>query len=277
MRSPSPLVAVVAPLLLAGLQCDGTRTAPGPREPGALRTVNFGPWKKDEHTYVSYPKRYEVRQGAGRAGELLFTVKVESFEEENRTEWRESAAGGEYAVFSRDRYAVEPATGRARPASAEEWGGAARLLHSRHLVPRNASLLARYGLPPAPSTHDERGVTFRGKHYAKTGASWGDTVGAVSPGEKWLAVFSYTSHGPPPPAPLEIPGFSGPAEAGAGDLFVDVYDVATGERVLAGSAAFADNVPSMHFADALWLEDRYLVMPTSLVLDTCLIAVMPAK
>ena len=277
MRPLSSLVLIFAALLLAGLQCGARRHAAPAREVGVLKTTHFGPWKKDETTYVSYPKRYEVRQATGRPGELLFTVKVESFEEETMRDWRESAPGGQYAVFSRDRYAVSLEDGRTRPATAEEWERAARVLHSRHLIPRNASLLAEYKLPPAPSTHDEAGVIFRAKRYAKTGASWGDTVGTVSPGEKWVAVFSYTSKEPPPPSPLTIPGFSGRAEAGNGDLFMDVYDVASGEKVLAGSDAFADHVPSMHFSDALWVEDRYLILPTNLTLETCLIGVMPAK
>lgn len=277
MRPLSTFVIISAALLLAGLQCGAQRPAAPAREAGMLKTARFGPWKKDETTYISYPKRYEVRRPSGRPGELLFTVKVESFEEETKRDWRESAPGGDYAVFSRDRYAVSLGDAQTRPATAEEWERAAPVLHSRHLIPANASLLAEYKLPPAPTTHDAAGVTFRGRRYAKTGAAWGDTVGAVSPGEKWVAVFSYTSKEPPPPSPLTIPGFSGRAEAGNGDLFVDVYDAATGEKVLAGSAPFADNVPSMHFSDALWVEDGYLILPTNLTLETCLIGIMPAK
>ena len=117
------------------------------------------------------------------------------------------------------------------------------------------------------------GVSYAGKLFAKSGRTWGDPVGVLSPGGRWLAVLSYTS-------PEKRRKFRSVLEEGGeperGDLHVDVYDAATGERVLAGKHAYRGD-PSSILGNSVWVEDRYFVMPLDLFLRKCLLLTLADK
>jgi hypothetical protein len=179
---------------------------------------------------------YEVRTAPGPGGgNLLFGKKT--FDLESRS-----------VVYSDNFYAVS-LDGRFRvtPAAAPDWERAAR--------PDPAQ---RPKAIEAVSASADR-LEHRGARFPKTGKTWGRPAALPSPGGRWVAVFSHTSKGDEPrPGPV-VPGGSG---YGKGEMFVDVYDAATGQKLLAGSAPHTGGgSPQILFESALWIGDRYLVVP----------------
>jgi hypothetical protein len=115
------------------------------------------------------------------------------------------------------------------------------------------------------------GVKYAGKLFARSGRAWADTVGVLSPTGRWLAVLSYTS-------PEKRTKFRGVLEEGGepghGVIHVDVYDPATGKKVLAGKHLFRE-APSSIFVASVWVEDRYLIIPLDFNSRTCLLLTLP--
>ena len=231
--------------------------------------MRFDDSTQDEDTPMQRVNRYEVRKGKGAsADELIFSVVVPSYDDEGREQWTETPTSPPDTYLSSNHQAVSlDGRFKTRAAGAAEWKAGVKLLHSRHTQPANAQLT-----PSAPRSHTDKAVLYQGKSYARSGESWGNPVALVSPRRKWLAVFSYTASGVKPPA--VAPPIAAP-EAGNGELFVDVYDLSKGERVLAGRAPFKNNAPSLLFGGALWVEDQYLLMPLDNASLTCLLGITP--
>lgn len=261
------LIFAAGVLLLLCLQCASSKSHAPVQKLGRSEIVRFGSWVKEGRTLVTAGLgRYEVRRSSDRGkDELLFAVKTETVEESRMKRWYESVAEGDLTVFSKSYYAVDVAGLQSHTATEQEWRQAKPILHSRDLIPAG-------NLKPPGVDIKTEGIVYRGKLYAKSGASWGDTLAIISPGGKWLAVFSYTLKELPPPY---IDRNMAPEE-GAGDLFWDVYAVSTGEKVIAHYVPFRQP-PSMRFSKALWLEDSFLVMPLELSLETCLVGIMPVN
>ncbi|HEY3038729.1 MAG TPA: hypothetical protein VGJ66_08330 [Pyrinomonadaceae bacterium] len=122
-------------------------------------------------------------------------------------------------------------------------------------------------------------VQYNGRLYRKSGESWGNQVALVSPRGTWIAVFSYTSR--EKPAPGLIPGF-GSTEPGHGQVFLDLYNVSSGERIIAARSSYGREsnggfAPSMLFGNSLWVEDRYFIMPLNWWLNGCLVGLLPER
>jgi len=109
----------------------------------------------------------------------------------------------------------------------------------------------------------------------------------VSPRQTWIAVFSFlqlwraisiTSREKPNPG--FIPGLGG-SEPGHGEVFLDLYDVSSGVRVIGARSPYGGTgsgfAPSMLFGASLWVEDRYFIMPLDWVLDGCLLGILPER
>jgi hypothetical protein len=61
-----------------------------------------------------------------------------------------------------------------------------------------------------------------------------------------------------------------------GDIYWDVYDTRNGEKVVAWSARMVLS-PGMLAEAALWIDDKYLVMPFGGILKSCVIGVLPGN
>jgi hypothetical protein len=95
-------------------------------------------------------------------------------------------------------------------------------------------------------------IEYRQKRYAKVGKNWGE--GLLSPAGRWLAVFSYNGEKPPPGI------FFGGGSPREGDVFWQIYDTVTGQKVFEWEAKNAKH--PMHFnSPVVWLEDRYFLFP----------------
>lgn len=197
---------------------------------------------------------YEVRKLTDANGaRLLFGMK--SFDMETRS-----------SVYSDNFYAVSlDGQFKVTPITARDWDRAERASTPRPGQQRDAG----------SQTEDE--IEYRGKNFKRTGRSWGLPASLPSPQGKWLAVFSHTSAGEPRPGPV-----TGGRGYGKGEMFVDVYDTSTGEKVIAGRAPHSGGgYPQVLFENALWIEDRYLVVPldTPRTLgtegDACFLGILP--
>lgn len=209
--------------------------------------------------------QYVVRM---RSGELLFAVK-QGFDGSlfGQDVYDFPVKDPKYDYFSDDHYAVSlDGKLHVRPASDSEWESAKKPMHSYRMV-----------LTWENPVFTSAGFNYKGRVYQKTGESWPNEGALISPRAKWIAIFSFTS--PDKPRPALIPGFGGNGPA-HGDLFIDVYDLASGEKVLAERARFGNENysgedPSSLFSSSVWIEDQFLIVPLVSYLETCLLITMP--
>lgn len=125
-----------------------------------------------------------------------------------------------------------------RVASNEEWQRA-------HLASEKVRLLALPG-------NDKPALDYNGIHIKKAGEYWG--LVSLSPGGKVLAVSSYS--GKQTKGGI-IPFMGGGVKSG--DVYWDVYDAKSGSRIVSW---YAKSVTSPGGGpDAIWIDDRYFVMP----------------
>jgi hypothetical protein len=225
----------------------------------------------DEWIGVSDNIQYVVRKSSkGSAGdELLFAVK-QGFTGElfGKEVYDFPVKNPDYDYYSDDRFAVSLDGGfRVRKATVEEWDAAGKPLHSYHFITSFKN----------PQVTQE-GVKYNDRLYRKSGESWGNEVALVSPRATRIAVFSYTSR-EEVPKPL-VPGFGG-TDPAHGEVFLDIYDVSSGKRVIAARAPYGGDgggySPSMLFGSALWVDDRYFVMPLDPSHEFCYLGNLPER
>lgn len=109
--------------------------------------------------------------------------------------------------------------------------------------------------------------TYRGLRYAKRGEHWGSPV-LLSPSGKWLALFSYSGRKTKPDL------IFGGGEPRRGDVFWDVYDTLTGERVASWEARGVSSPASFRRAEA-WLGERHLLVPADARAESYVVFTLP--
>jgi hypothetical protein len=248
------------------LSCSSAKSAE-PQLSGPIGLVRFPePWLKliGDHTrIVNDNVGYVVRKSP--RGELLFAIKQGFAGELYGKEVSDfPVKSPNYDYYSDNQFAVSLDGGfRVSAADQTEWDAAQKPLHSYHFI-------------MSSTTAD--GVQYEGRLYRKSGESWGYETALVSPRGTWIAVFSYSSRDKPDRGML--PGFPASGdEPGRGEVFLDVYNVSSGARVISARAPFGRKpggfVPSMLFGASVWIEDRYVIMPLDWILDHCLVGVLP--
>lgn len=236
---------------LLGLQCGTKVGANVNAERGNFHVVRFPePWlasssTDNEQIAQSYPE-YEVRGSSASADdlgtELFFAGK--------------SPDGS----FSKNYYLARLAKSvEISPISKERWEQAKRI-----------SVAPQKLFPFTQEEAKQVEYQYRGKKYARSGRSWGDVIS--SPGEKYLALLSYT--GAVEARPI-LPALGG-GEPDRGEIFIDVYDTASGEKVLGGRMPYSGSSPGLLFAHAVWVAERYLVMPLDTSSQSSLVGVLPS-
>ena len=265
----SCVVVIVVTSLLVCFGC-GFRSARG--QSNNKNFIRFSePWVKlrDGRQWgVNDNVQYVVRM---QSGEMLFAVK-QGFDGSlfGKDVYDFPVKYNDYDYFSDNHFAVSlDGQRRIRKASDSEWANATKPMHSYRMVHTWEN----------PQFTDA-GFTYKGRLYRKTGDSWGNEGALISPRAKWIVIFSFTS--PDKPRPALIPGFGGNGPA-HGDLFLDIYDLASGNKVLAERARFGDEPntggqdPSSLFSHSVWIEDRYLIVPLLSYLETCLLIELPSQ
>lgn len=202
----------------------------------------------------------------GQPEEVIFTMKGLVYSPERGSE----------SVYSDAFYAVSlDGNFRVRKATADEWERAEQIGNTRQQILSN-----RHKAPTAPPTHTEKAVLYKGKEFSKSGEFFGNPVGLISSNGRWLAVFSFSSSARPTSSWSPLSGAE-KDEPRPGEIFVDVYDT-SGQRIQSGRTRY-DNSPSMLFGGAIWVGDRYLVVPLDPINSSdaagqaCFLAILPSS
>lgn len=223
-----------------------------------LGVVNFPDWFVSKKTtprggsIIIATDRYEVRRAIGSFPDELLFEAVDN-DKESSVNYFAASLDGEFKV---------------RSVTTAEWTRAEPLSSTRYDPFSNETKATAAG------------AQYRGKTYAKTGQSWENITALPSPGGRWIVVFSHTSEKDNPSY-----GVMGGGGRGKGEMFIDVYDTSSGEKIFSGHAAHVGgSEPSQHFHNTLWVGDRFLIVP----LDTqvtgpeggtggsCFLGIMPA-
>lgn len=243
LRKRWALLLIALPVI--GAQCSRQTTAK--YEENNLGVVRFpNPWTRtaaDGSVVVfTSTKGFMVRQST-QEKELIF-AKTGSL-----------PLGEAESVYSDRFYAVSMDHHfSVRAATKDEWERASELSNTRRQIHSN-----KFGLSTEPGKHLEEGVSYQGKVFNKSGKFWGNTVGLLSPHGRWLAVFSFSSSAKPATSWSPLDGGT-PNEPRPGEMFVDVYETSSGQRILNGRTRY-DNSPSILFEDSFWAGENYLVVP----------------
>ncbi len=240
---------------------------PAPRAEGPVGVVRFpDPWVRADADgrlrVLNDAPQYVFRESD--SGALLVAVKPRPAEDLSGREVTDPSpaqrpSDNRYAVSTDGRFGVAPAR-------AGEWEAGREFRHGYHFI----------------SSHDgaagPEGVRHGGRVFAKSGEKWCNEAALVSPRGRWVAVFSYTGS-EPPPTPL-VPGFGG-NEPPRGEIFLDLYDTASGRRVIAARAPYGTKgggfAPSMLSSGSVWVGERYFVMPLDWNLEVCYVGILPEK
>ena len=234
--------------------------------PGDWTQINA---KGDE--VVFSPTIYKIWKlpGAGH-DELLFgatdeglTAGVDGVKPKN--EWFEVMPKVLSKSYSQNFFSISIDGGRPRLRKVSE---AERLQAQPVLNGYNYLSAADQNIDVFNQKNSSSGVQYAGKFFARSGRAWSNTVGVLSPKGRWLAVLSYTS----PQQSSSI--FEEGSEPDNGVIHVDIYDPATGKKVLAGKHLFR-NAPSEIFSASVWVEDRYFLIPLDFNYGTCLLLKLP--
>lgn len=171
-------------------------------------------------------------------------------------------AGKEHnGPYSENAYAVSlDGQFRVRQLTRDEWGQAAPIEKA------GERLSAVEEVPGKDGEHRMRvspSLVYRGKEFARTGKSWTATGGLASPDGRWLAVFSHTSG---EGSNFSFIPFIGGGGRGKGEMYIDVYDTATGDKLMSAHAPHdGAQYPDVAFSQAFWVESRYLIVQTDIL------------
>jgi hypothetical protein len=250
-------------------------STPAPVQPaisGPVKVVEFPePWVKQKNgasVGVNDAVQYVVRKSTDSKQELLFAVK-QGFD---GTLYGKEASefpvtSPDYDYYSDNRFAVSiDGQPRIKRVTEDEWNAGEKLLQSYYFINKDD-----------PQVRPE-GVRYNERLYRKAGESWGNQVALVSPQKTRIAIFSYTSR--EKVSESIIPGLKS-TEPGSGEVFLDVYDLSSGEKVGVARSPYGRKpngfAPSMIFGASVWIEDTYIVMPLDPDLSRSLIGMFPDK
>jgi hypothetical protein len=238
-------------VLLLATQC-GMKKDPTTAMGASMTVIHFPqPWSKagpnGERIILTPPQTFVIRRTSNSSGgELLFAVQDSSG----------SLSQNFYAVSLDGKFSV-------RPITVQAWGQAEMV-----------SMTAGERLSRDATTVTADLANYNGKAFARTGSFWSEPIALTSSRREWLAVFSYASkERVEKNAGTDISKFIGGGEPASGDLFVDIYNTFSGEKVLNGSAPFAGVGPSLLFSQASWTEGGFFVMPLDSLSQTCFLGI----
>ena len=107
-------------------------------------------------------------------------------------------------------------------------------------------------------------LSFRGFQFAKTGKIWEGEVARVSPDQSWIVLLSSSGK------IAKRDDFIGFEGRDKGDLFLDIYNLETGKKLFTVAGTYVDINPSA-LDKALWVTERYLILPLGAQRERCLV------
>lgn len=253
------LLASVAGVAFSSSSCGRAQTPSAQAKmQGAVNQIRFPEsWTETregvEWPQPSYFERLEVRKSPGAPEDEYLIAGViysNDYLHELHTDLPPPQYTRQfYVVRFNDNFRVRPATER-------DWQQARRVSSPPHMLVNDGR-----------HADTRTGIEYRGFKYAKTGEHWRRAT--LSPGGKWIAVFSYSGRKTKPNL------FFGDGEPRTGDAFWDIYDTFTGERVAAWSARGVARPTSYDTAET-WLGERYFLAPADEQKQTYLAFTLPA-
>ncbi len=119
-------------------------------------------------------------------------------------------------------------------------------------------------------------VDFKGRSYKASGKELNSTA-LLSQDAKWAAVFSHTSRRRLFKRPSLFPFLGGDDRIASGTMYVDIYDVGTGERIAAAQTPHRGSGDMYVFKQAVWVEGRYFLMPLRTSPPIYMVGAMPGR
>jgi hypothetical protein len=262
------LMAGIAALALVNCERSSSSSAPtvtkGQDRMSVVRFRQQGSaWVGRDGVTVEQPTGFVIRKAKGSTnGELIFAGLTSDgywarhYGETPTDKW-----------YTRSRYAVSlDGKFQSRPATEQQWSEAAEV-----------SIGGRGLLPEETAAGDDDDIKYRGRSFKKSGQYWSPPSALFSQSERWVALFSYSST-EKPPRPEEMRGIPFPTlNHPPIDGFLDVYDTSTGEKILELHLPHVTASSTLLSTQALWVDDKYLVVPSGISLDACLLGILPNR
>ena len=157
--------------------------------------------------------------------------------------------------YSKEKYAFSVrGAGPVREIGEQEWSAAQPLAHVREQFQPDYQI----------QDDDNKNVLYKGKEFLKSGKHL--SGGIVSQNRRWIAVFSYDGKQLfVPPEQRGVASIGIPAarkHPRQGELYSDIYDVATGLKAIVLRGTFQGQIADNWFLTAAFLEDRYFFLNT---------------
>ncbi|MGD0132670.1 MAG: hypothetical protein ABSE57_11515 [Bryobacteraceae bacterium] len=162
--------------------------------------------------------------------------------------------------YTKNAYALDLSDPKCipRPASENEW-------QSGTVVPDNRLTdFSRNFAKIAVRLTNGTPLRFRGFQFDKTGKVWEGEVARLSPDQSWIALLSSSGK------IAKRDGFTGFEGRDKGELFVDVYNAYTGEKLLTIVGTYL-NIDPQALNQALWVTERYFILPLGEHRQPCLV------
>jgi hypothetical protein len=107
-------------------------------------------------------------------------------------------------------------------------------------------------------------LAFRGLQFNKTGKVWEGQVARLSPDQSWIVLLSSSGR------IAKRDDFIGFEGRDKGRLFMDVYNVDTGKKLITIVGTYLNIDPSA-LNQALWVTERYFILPLGERRERCLV------
>lgn len=259
MPTRTIIVFAIASILVTNLQCAQPYVlSRGQGTPAVGKRDAAVTQGEDRLGIARLPEPFVIAESRGSAKVITGGFEIRILSDADPGELL--LAGRDYdKAYSDNTYAVSlDGQFKVRQVTRQDWGRA------KTPKPEGEHVSAVEADPERPNTSvvsKKPAITYRGRSFARTGAAWTSNGALASPDGKWIAVFSHTTEKETTGGAL--PGL-GQGGRGEGEMFVDVYDTSSGERVMAGHAPHSGGqYPDYDFYKAVWVENRYLIVPLS--------------
>jgi hypothetical protein len=182
----------------------------------------------------------EFRVPDGKPSDLYFAAKLSN------------GLDDRLGSYSKEKYELNIHNVEAvRPIKPEQWAPARLLVRGNVRAAGDAEI----------GEDDKHDLSYAGKKFAKSGEHL--SLATASASDRTIAVFSYDGQQHPELAQPGVPGIPGQTKHPMhGELYVDIYSVGTGKKLIAMKGPFQNGTGNNWFLTAFFLEDRYFFFNT---------------
>jgi hypothetical protein len=251
MRLRSMVLLLGAALHLTSPGCMARKLATQRGEAYAVRFSS--PWTalgaNNKRFVITLPHVYEIRKEPSAPwNELLFALK------------------GSGQSLSEERFMVKFGKElKTQPATKEAWERATTVSTGNSYFGEGSSQL----FPALQGDESKSEYWFQGRGYKRTGDWWSKVM--LSPDKRLLTALTYTSPEKPERGHLIFGG----GEPRRGEFFWDVYETGSDAKMASGSLTFSEIAPGVISDTALWVDEKYLLLPLDEGAQSCLLIALP--